>query len=101
MSDTYAGDAGLLVALGVDSPLPISTDGIVEGKTGGEDDGDGLVRGVVEPVELAVVDEHGGEDEKCVYAGGGWSKKLSGVDDCPSHSNSTVFMALSRSRTRY
>ena len=64
---TYAGDAGLFVALGIDGPLPVGADRIVEGETGGEDDGDGLVRGVVEPVELAVVDEHGGEDVECVW----------------------------------
>ena len=63
---TYAGDARLFVALGVDGPLPVGTDGVVEGEAGGEDDGDGLVRGVFEPVELAVVDEHGDRDEQCL-----------------------------------
>ena len=63
---THAGDTRLFVALGVDGPLPVGTDGIVEGEAGGEDDGDGLVRGVFEPVELAVVDEHRDRDERCL-----------------------------------
>ena len=101
MWSTYTGHVSFLVSCAVDSPLPVGTDGVVEGEGVGEDDGDGLVRGILKPVELAVVDEHGGgEDEECVWVGVGWSEKLSGVDDCPSRSNSTVFMALSRGRTR-
>ena len=56
----YGGDASLLVGDGVGRPLPESTDGVIEGEAGGEDDGDRFVRGVVEPVELAIVDEHDG-----------------------------------------
>ena len=65
MWSTYAGHVSFLVSCAVDSPLPVGTDGVVEGEGVGEDDGDGLVRGILKPVELAVVDEHGGECEEC------------------------------------
>ena len=74
---TYDGDARFFVALGVDGPLPVGTDRIVEGEARGEDDSDGLVRGVFEPVELAVVDEHGCEDVECVWVGArGFEERL-------------------------
>ena len=69
---TYAGHGSLLVDQGIGRPLPVGTDGVVECEAGGEDDGDGLVRGVVEPGEFAVVDEHGGEGGECVCVGRGW-----------------------------
>ena len=59
---TYTGDASLLLDYGVVRPLPVSTDGIVEGEGGGEDERDDLVRGDSGPVELAVVDQHGREE---------------------------------------
>ena len=65
--ETYGGGPGLLVNDGVDRPLPESTDGVVEGEAGREDDSDRLVGGVIGPVKLAVVDEHGGREEGCSW----------------------------------
>ena len=48
----------LAVAFGVDAPLPVSANGIVECEAGREDEGDRFVQSIVGPVELAVEDEH-------------------------------------------
>lgn len=55
----YLRDVLLGHSSGIHRPLPVRPHWLIQRKRGREDDSNGLVFGIVPPVELAAVDVHG------------------------------------------